>query len=208
MRTAETGLCRMAAMVRSDFSPEAAPNVFLMLIDIPAGPIVADTGFASLLPERGYTITFAHQAPPASRGSIRLAGNDPQLPPVIDPRYYTVESDLSDMIEYLGIARSVGETDALSPWREAEVLPGPDVIDEAELGEYLRRSSGTTFHPVGTCRIGADPLGVVDSDLRVHGVEGLRIADASIMPDIVSVNPNATVVAIAERAAERILTAA
>jgi choline dehydrogenase len=204
MNTASNGFCPEVAMVRSDPSSDGAPDVFLMLIDFPAGPIVADSAFASLLPKDGYTVTFAQQAPPASRGSVRLAGNDPRLAPIIDPRYYCEESDLSAMIEYLSVARSVGEAEALSPWREAEVLPGPAVSDDADLRDYLRWSSGTSFHPVGTCRIGADPLGVVDADLQVHGVDGLRIADASVMPDIVSVNPNATVVAIAESAAARI----
>jgi choline dehydrogenase len=207
MKTANNGFCPEAAMVRSDPTSNGAPDIFLMLIDFPAGPIVADSVFASLLPKDGYTVTFAQQAPPASRGTVRLAGTDPRLAPIIDPRYYCEESDLSAMIEYLSVARRVGGAEALTPWREAEVLPGPAVNDDADLRDYLRRSSGTSFHPVGTCRIGADPLGVVDADLRVHGVDGLRIADASVMPDIVSVNPNATVVAIAESAAERILAA-
>jgi len=208
MHTAVNGFCPVGAVLRSDFSREAAPNVFLLLIDFPAPPMVANPDFASLLPETGYTIAFSQQSPPASRGTIRLAGADPELPPIIDPRYYAEDSDLAEMIDYLRVARSVGDTESLSPWRNAEVLPGPDVQDEDALGDYIRRSSGSSFHPVGTCRIGTDALGVVDADLTVHGVQGLRVADASVMPDIVSVNPNATVVAIAERAAQRILASA
>jgi choline dehydrogenase len=205
IHTSSNGFCPESAMLRSDLLPDAAPNMSLLLIDFPAGPVVADDRFASLLPEAGYTITFAHQGPPASRGSIRLADSDPELAPIIDPRYYAEESDLSAMADYLRIARSVGEAHAMSRWCEREISPGPDVNDVSDLRTYLRRSSGTSFHPVGTCRIGADPLGVVDTDLRVHGVQGLRVADASVMPDIVSANPNATVVAIAERAVERVL---
>lgn len=206
MHTSANGFCTVSANLRTGTSPGAAPDVNLLLIDFPAPPTVVDSPLAALLPETGYTIAFAHLAPPDSRGSIRLAGNDPELPPIIDPRYYAEDTDLAAMIEHLHLARSVGEAAALSPWRQAEALPGPGVND-ADLGAYLRRASGTSFHPVGTCRIGTDPLGVVDTELRVHGVDGLRIADASVMPDIVSANTNATVVAIAERAAEQILTA-
>jgi choline dehydrogenase len=208
MKTAANGFCPAGAMLRSDFARDGAPNVFLLLVDFPAPPLVTNADFASLLPADGYTITFSQQSAPASRGSIRLAGTDPQRAPLIDPRYYAEDSDLSEMIENLRVARSVGETGSLRPWREVEVLPGPDVQSDAALRGYLRRSSGSSFHPVGTCRIGTDPLAVVDTDLRVHGVEGLRVADASVMPDIVSVNPNATVVGIAERAAQRILASA
>jgi choline dehydrogenase len=205
LHTASNGFCPVAAMLRGDLDPEAPPDVWLFLIDFPAGPGVADSDFASRLPDVGYTLSFAHQAP-ASRGTIRIASTDPERSPLIDPRYYAEESDLSAMVEHLRLARSVGEAEAMSPWRGTEVLPGPDVDEDSSIREYLRRSSGTSFHPVGTCRIGSDVLGVVDADLRVHGVDGLRIADASVMPNIVSVNTNATVVAIAERAAEAMST--
>jgi choline dehydrogenase len=207
MRTASNGFCPEAAMLRCDFAADAAPDVGLLLIDFPAAPAVVDDRFASMLPDTGYTIVFSHQGPSASRGSIRLASTNPEHAPIIDPRYYAEESDLSAMAEYLRVARLVGEAHGLSPWRDSEILPGPDVRDANDVRTYLRRSSGTSFHPVGTCRIGADPFGVVDTDLRVHGVQGLRVVDASVMPDIVSANPNATVVAIAERGAERIIAA-
>ena len=208
MRTAANGFCPVAAMLRSDFKTGVAPDVFLLLLDFPAPPMVAGTDFAASLPDAGYTISFSQQSPPASRGCVRLATAAPDMPPLIDPAYYSSPADLAAMIAHLRLARSVGEADSLRPWRLAEVAPGPRVQDDAELADYLRRSSGSSFHPVGTCRIGHDPMAVVDSDLRVHGVEGLRVADASVMPDIVSANPNATVVAIAERAAERILASA
>jgi choline dehydrogenase len=203
MHTADNGFCQEIAMLRSELAPSDAPDMYLMLIDFPAGPIVADQRFASLLPEEGYTLAFSQYAPPASRGSIRLVGNDPELAPLINPGYYAEDADLEAMIEYLWMARSIGEGHALDPWRGVEILPGPEILDEPRLRDYVRRSSGTSFHPAGTCRIGSDPLGVVDAELCVHGVAGLRVADASIMPDIVSANLNATVVAIAERTAER-----
>jgi choline dehydrogenase len=95
----------------------------------------------------------------------------------------------------------VGETKALSFWRDRELLPSSDVRNDAACGDYIRQAATTFYHPVGTCRIGGDDGAVVDPELRVHGIEGLRVADASVMPSIVSANTNATTLAIAERAA-------
>src|SRR5262249_62039375 len=133
--------------------------------------------------------------------NVTLAGNDPCLAPIIDPRYYSDESDLAAMAEYLALARAVGNAEALRSFGGTEVLPGPGVTTAPALRDYLRAASGTSFHPVGTCRMGNDGSAVVDEELKVHGIDGLRVADASIMPTIVRVNPNATVVAIAESAA-------
>lgn len=204
MRSASNGLCRNGAMLRTGRFDSAAPDVYLMMFDMPAPPATIGVDFAVPLPVTGYTIAFAHQAPPASRGSITLASADPDAPAVIDPRYYAEDDDLKAMLAYLDVARSVGEADALSPWRECEVWPGRHV-DANGLRDYLRRSSGTSYHPVGTCRMGSGSLAVVGSDLRVHGIDGLRIADASVMPEIISANTNATVVASAERASEWII---
>jgi choline dehydrogenase len=103
------------------------------------------------------------------------------------------------MLAGLRVARAVGGSRAMASWRVGEVFPGAAVHD----GEQLRRSGsvGTYFHPVGTCKIGTDAVAVVDPRLRVHGVEGLRVADASVMPSLPAGNTNATVLAIAERAA-------
>jgi choline dehydrogenase len=201
--SASTGFSPVGALLRTEIAPTDAPDLWLMLVDFPAGPMVTKYPLESSLPSTGYTIAFSHQAPPASRGSITLTANDPTLPPVIDPRYYSEQADLDAMLTYLEVTRGVGATTALAPWGGAEVLPGADVHNRAELEGYVRASSGTTFHPVGTCRIGTDSMAVVDSDLRVHGIEALRVADASVMPEIVSANPNATVLAIAELAADR-----
>jgi choline dehydrogenase len=208
MVTAANGFCATAALLRSHLARDTAPDVCLFLMDFPSPPILADSAPAWQLPDVGYSLVFSQQAPPASRGSVRLAANDPEVPPIIDPRYYSDESDLSAMVEYLTITRAVGAAASLAPWRGAEVHPGPSVQKPDQIRDYLRRSSGTSFHPVGTCRIGSNRSAVVDTDLQVHGVGGLRVADASVMPDIVSVNPNATVVAIAESAAQRMRTAA
>jgi choline dehydrogenase len=138
---------------------------------------------------------------PRSRGSVRLASAEPGSPPLIDPNYYADPRDLHAFAAGLRAAREIGRAAALDKWRGEEVLPGPDVDDEASLRAYLRRNLSTYAHPGGTCRIGTDAGAVVDTDLRVRGISGLRVADASVMPAAPSANTNATVYAIAERAA-------
>jgi choline dehydrogenase len=108
------------------------------------------------------------------------------------------------MVIGLKRARELGETKALDPWQSREVLPGPGARDDDACRTYVRGNTNSYFHPVGTCRIGTGAEAVVDPQLRVRGVEGLRVADASVMPSIVSANTNATVLAIAERAASLI----
>jgi choline dehydrogenase len=105
-------------------------------------------------------------------------------------------------VQGLRAARELGNAPAFAHWRGAEAQPGTEVRDDAELRAYLRRSLHSYFHYAGTCRMGTDDDAVVDPELRVRGVEGLRVADASVMPTPVSANTNATVYAIAERAAE------
>jgi len=150
--------------------------------------------------EDGYTVVFSLMTP-ASRGSVRLASADPYRAPLIDPNYLAEESDPRRMVTGLRLAREIGEAAAFAPWRDKELFPGPDVRTDAQLGEHLRRSMSTYFHPVGTCKIGDDPMAVVDAGLKVRGIANLRVADASVMPSIVSANTNAAVLAIAERAA-------
>jgi choline dehydrogenase len=154
-------------------------------------------------PTAAYSIAFG-LVTPASRGSVRLAGPDIMTRPLVDPNYLGDQRDVDRMLAGLRIARAIGNGSRLSKWRKSESLPGPSVEDEASLTEYLRRSTMPYWHPVGTCRMGGDPDSVVDPELRVRGIQGLRIADASVMPTIVSANTNATVLAIAERAVDLI----
>jgi choline dehydrogenase len=148
----------------------------------------------------GYTIVTSLMLP-RSRGSIRLASAEPGDPPLIDPNYYGDPSDLGTFTAGLRAARKIGRAAALDRWRGEEVQPGPDKQDDSSLHAYLRTSLTTYHHPGGTCRIGVGAEAVVDTELRVHGISGLRVADASVMPSPVSGNTNAVVYAIGERTA-------
>jgi choline dehydrogenase len=120
---------------------------------------------------------------------------------VVDPRYLSDSRDVAVLLTGLKIAREIGQAQPLAPWRAGEALPGPGVDTDEALRHYADAAMESYFHPVGTCRIGTDAMSVVDPELCVHGLSGLRIADASVMPSIVSGNTNAAVYAIAERAA-------
>jgi len=154
-------------------------------------------------PVDAYSIVFALLTP-VSRGTVRLADTDITTPPLIDPNYLADPCDRRRMITGLHLARAIGGRSLLRAWHDGEALPGPDVQDDDACMDYLRRSTMSYFHPAGTCRMGTDPEAVVDPSLRVVGVDGLRIADASVMPSPISANNNATVVAIAERAVDLI----
>jgi choline dehydrogenase len=152
-------------------------------------------------PDRGYTITVA-PASPLSRGSLRLAKPVPGIPPLLDPRYLCDGRDLDTLAAGLETARELGRARAFAPWRKEEILPGPgSAATREDLRFYLGINLLSGFDYAGTCRLGADDMAVVDTDLRVRGTEGLRVADASVIPAIPSAGIGATVVAIAERAA-------
>jgi choline dehydrogenase len=151
-------------------------------------------------PAGGYSITFG-VVTPVSRGSVRLAGATIDTKPVVDPNYLGDQRDMERMLQGLRLARAIGNSPRLSKWRKTESLPGAGAQDDASLIDYVHRSTTPYWHPVGTCRMGSDSDSIVDPELRVRGIRGLRVADASIMPTIVSANTNATVLAIAERAA-------
>ncbi|MCZ2839612.1 GMC family oxidoreductase [Modestobacter sp. VKM Ac-2985] len=151
-------------------------------------------------PDGGYAIGFSAMLP-HSRGTVRLASRDHRVAPLIDPNYLGEAEDQQVMLAGLRIAREIGAADALAPWRGPEVQPGRPLDSEEAMLDYLRESLVVYFHYAGTCRMGSDDLAVVDPELRVRGISRLRVADASVMPSPVSGNTNATVFAIAERAA-------
>jgi choline dehydrogenase len=185
-----TNYAEAFGLLRSD--PGLAPDIQMLFSEYPGPtpPPGAEGGFA-VLPSLMR---------PHSRGTVRLAGDAP----VVDPNYFGDDRDVTTMITALRIGREIGSAKALAPWRGEEVLPGPDVDDDASMTAYIRATAMSYFHPVGTCRLGSDEEAVVSADLRVHGVSGLRVADASVIPAIPSANTIATVYAIAERAADLI----
>jgi choline dehydrogenase len=144
---------------------------------------------------------------PKSRGSLQLLSPDPAAAPVIHAGYYSEPADLALMIEGLKIARALSRTRALAAIFVEEALPGAAVIGDAALEAYIRETSDTVFHPVGTCKMGTDPQAVVNSRLCVHGVKTLRVIDASIMPTITTGNTHAPAVMIGEKGADMIRAA-
>jgi choline dehydrogenase len=137
---------------------------------------------------------------PKSRGAVRLTGPEPDAPLAIDPNYFSHPDDMATMIQAVRLSRKIGEQPSLAEWNAGEHFPGTDVSSDEEIAAYVERDVSTWFHPVGTCRMGTGSDAVVDPSLRVHGVEGLRVADASIMPNVVSVNTNAASIMIGWKA--------
>ena len=143
----------------------------------------------------------AWQMRPLSRGYVRAKSNRPEEMPLINPRYLSDETDRMALLGGLRFARRMFETPALAPYVRTESLPGPDVQTDDELLDYARRYGGTCYHASCTCMMGQHPLAVVDDQLRVHGMEGLRVIDASVMPAVTSNNTNAPTIMIAEKGA-------
>ena len=161
-------------------------------------------GFDNPAKGRGFSIGVT-QLRPESRGRISLDSGDPFDAPAIDPRYLTATEDMETLVDGLRKARDIARADAFEEHRQKEVWPGEDAQTDAELEAHIRETSHTVYHPVGTCTMGDGPMAVVDDRLRVHGLSGLRVVDASIMPTIVGGNTNAPTIMIAERAADFIL---
>ena len=156
-----------------------------------------------LHPWSGFTLSVS-QLQVESRGSVRLRSSDPRAAPAIRYNYLATENDRRVMVEGLKIIRRIAQCAPLAGYIVREEFPGPQAGTDAELLEVVRQTGETVFHPTSTCRMGADERSVVDSHLRVRGVSGLRVVDASVMPTVVSGNTNAAVIAVAERAADLI----
>jgi choline dehydrogenase len=141
---------------------------------------------------------------PDSRGSISLRSANPLDAPAIRANYLSTDADMRTMIEGVRLSRRIAHTRAFDPYRGQELHPGANATSDADIAEFLRNEVETLYHPVGTCKMGNDPLAVVDSHLRVHGIARLRVVDASVMPTIPAGNTNAPTVMIAEKAADMI----
>ena len=197
--------CEATALIRID-ADAPAPDVLFHYVLMLRDKYTNNDQFSAI--EHGIKLS-PNVARPRSRGSLRLASNDYHDAPLIDLNYFSDAEGYDQRILIAGLryARELAATPALAAFIRREVLPGPEVIHDDDWLAYIRAGAETVYHPSGTCRMGRadDQLAVVTPDLRVRGIEGLRIADASVFPDMVSVNICNTVMMIAERAAEMIL---
>ncbi len=157
----------------------------------------------------GFTMSVC-QLRPSSRGTVRIRSTDPLEPPAMQANYLSTPEDRAAIVAGMRLARSLAATDAMRPLVAGEYRPGPTALTDDDLLEFAKNTGGTIFHPSGTTKMGpaSDPMAVVDRELRVHRVAGLRVVDCGIMPTLVSGNTNVPVVMIAERAADMILGAA
>lgn len=168
---------------------------------------MAYTKAGGIDPHPGLTFGVVQLAP-ESRGSLHITSPDPNTPPAIRPNQLSHPEDVRVLTEGLKIARRVANQPALSHYVVKELRPGPSVVSDEELLEYIKDSGQSSYHPIGTCRMGNDAMAVVDPQLRVHGIERLRVVDSSVMPTMPSGNTNAPSLMIGEKAADMILAAA
>jgi choline dehydrogenase len=182
--------------------PSADTDINLVLEQLPIATPEAAARFGTL-PEDAFTIAPA-LVQPTSRGSVRLASNNHQDAAVIDGNYLGTDADFAAIVRAIEAAREIGNQRAFDSVREIELMPGPKATAE-DIRDLARLASASFGHPVGTCKIGVDKLAVVDSQLRVHGLLGLRVTDASVMPRIITGPTNAPTHMIAGRAAQLIL---
>ena len=151
----------------------------------------------------GVTLNGAY-VQPRSRGTVRLASSDPADAPLIDPNYWAEDDDRRRSMEALRVLRDILRQPALAPFLDGERLPGPDVRSDDDIVAYLCANAKTQHHPVGACRMGHGEMAVVDPQLRVHGIDGLRVCDSSVMPRVCASNTNAATIMIGEKAADLI----
>jgi choline dehydrogenase len=186
------------AFVRSD-PDEIHPDLQLFLL-MTLSPDYPENGTPN---RHGLTLT-SYVNRPLSRGEVRLASRDPLDRPIIDPDYLSARADLTRAIAGVRWNLKILYARAFDEMRGEEIAPGASLRSEADIESFVRRTASTTWHPVGTCKMGNDETAVVDARLRVRGLEALRVVDASIMPTIVSGNTNAPAIMIAEKAADLI----
>jgi choline dehydrogenase-like flavoprotein len=178
-----------------------APDLQFHFTPLPLSNHSRDLGF---MLRHGYSLHVCDLRP-KSRGHVALASADPRAHPVIEPDYLAEPQDLEQLLAGVKLARRILAAPPFDAFRGEELRPGPGVQDDDALREFVRTRAETIYHPVGTCRMGSDERAVVDPELRVKGVEALRVVDASVMPTLVGGNTNAPTVMIAEKAADLIL---
>jgi choline dehydrogenase-like flavoprotein len=190
----------MRAFVRSREGLEA-PDLLLgwvpmLTVPGPNGPRIAK--------QSGFTC-YAHPMRPESKGAIHITSADPRRPPAINFNFLSAPPDAELTVAAIRIARAIMTAPAMATLQLTEAAPGTDRTTDDEIIDWVKQTAETTYHPVGTCKMGSDPMAVVDAQLRVHGIRGLRVADASIMPTLTSGNTNAPSIMIGERAADMVL---
>jgi choline dehydrogenase len=194
------GIAEAALFLHSESNLNAAPDLNFFSCPVflaPPNYTPAGSGFVGL-------VCLTH---PESRGSVSLRSSDPQVAPSILMNYLQSESDLHKMVIGVKLIRELFHTTAFDEFRGEEVAPGDNVQSDEAIESHIRSSCTTLYHPVGTCKMGTDPMAVVDPELRVRGVRGLRVVDASIMPTLTTGNTNAPTIAIGEKAADLIKAA-
>ena len=190
----------MRAFVRSREGLEA-PDLLLGWV-----PMLTEPGRNGPKLSRQSGVTcYAHPMRPESKGQIHITSSDPRKPPAIHFNFLSSPIDADLTVRAIRIARAVMTAPALGPLQVTEVAPGASQTTNDEILDWVKTAAETTYHPVGTCKMGSDAMAVVDPQLRVHGIEGLRIADASIMPTLTSGNTNAPAIMIGEKAADMVL---
>jgi choline dehydrogenase len=167
-------------------------------------PYSTDRTDPSLHKYSGFTMSVC-KLRPESRGTVEIKSADPSAAPAIQPNFLERESDVATMLDGVKLIRKLAATPALSRWAKCERDPGPDCTSDDQIIDFVRNKGFTVYHPVGTCKMGSDAAAVVDQRLRVHGMQNLRVIDASVMPVVTSGNTNAPVIMIAEKAADSIL---
>jgi choline dehydrogenase len=179
------------------------PSVKIQIGHISGADRYAGKGFG-LDPFPGFNVGF-FQLRPDSRGHLHVRSSNPLEAPIIEPRYLSSEADQQVMLQALRMSREIARQPGMSAFVARETRPGIDVQDDEALLQYIRKSGQTSWHPVGTCKMGVDLMAVVDPQLKVSGVSGLRVVDSSIMPTMCSPNTNAASIMIGEKAADLVL---
>ena len=188
------------AFVRSREGLEA-PDVLLGWV-----PMLTETGPKGPKLSRQSGVTcYAHPMRPESKGHVHITSADPRQPPAIQFNFLSSPVDAELTVRAVRIARAIMNAPAMASMQVTEIAPGVSETSDTAILDWVKRVAETTYHPVGTCKMGSDPMAVVDARLRVHGIEGLRVADASIMPTLTSGNTNAPSIMIGEKAADMVL---